>query len=310
MSSRLKELRKRDKLQRRLRNGFLRNRNEVLRCKVKQLQRKLDQTRRAHTQGQANEELHEKLRVLEKEVAVLKCRPALFDPLRDPVHRLPAELQSIIQTEAVRCDKTLSNEDVRALLMLEPPPFPNNIQVPIELRPQYVKLLLQTNVVEVDSLRWRENAIAKYEAMTGINVWTSIRSLHLELYGSFLRHGNIETCAEYIGEQQAIVKKCANTQHFALVLKIDPWYCEPGDNDLLKSSGYQEALQAMTELKTMHIKLSKKDQSTRVFSEAEIELANNWGRDMVKKIREAIMQVAPDCQITDSPEIDWNGGNN
>lgn len=258
----------------------------------------------------ADNELHEKLRILETEIAVLKHRPALFDPLRDPINRLPAELQSIIQTEAIRCDKTISTEDLRALLMLAPPPLPNNIQVPLELRPQYVKAFLQTNVVGVESLKVSKNQIAKYEVLTGINVWASVRALHLTIYPPLLQQGQVPSFVEVIEEEQAVIKQCMNTQHFALTFIYNPFHCGQGDVDLLRSSGYQEALQALSKLKRMHVGLIKDDCGLGPYTEDINEGANQWGRAMVKKIREAIVQTAPDCQITNSPEIEVNGGNN
>ena len=305
MTLQTRKLERRTELQLRLRNGFLRNRNQVLHCKVKRLQRKLDE---AHLD---TEKLEKEKKLHLSQVAVLHRRPPQFDPLSIPIMRLPVELRSIIQSEALHLNSPARVKDLKALLLMASPPLARKLEVPLQFRPQYVQTFLRTNAVDVDDLVSMEFSISRYERETGVNFWMNVRSLHLQLFSWQVQSANLRSRRARKARRtarQAIFQRCSNIKHLTIDLKIQLDSIQDVAQGTLKASGYQSTLETLCKLKTLHIAKTECDWEFDAvpMSASNVRLAKAACKSLVSAMKKAVLHTNPGCHVTEGPDPDWN----
>ena len=222
-------------------------------------------------------------------------RPALHDPLVDPIRRLPQELQDMVQAEALHLDHPVKLSDIQPFLESQRPPAAG-IDLPFELRPRYLKAFLHSNTVDVDSLWYSRHASREYGLATGhtVTMKDSIRSLHLNVVSSDL-------FSSFRMEKKAlsIMKRCTKTEHLELSFTVRPvdymfWHSRPSEPE---EDQYFNAITALPKLKTINITTDADQHDWGM--RGLLDPTRAWFDVILARWKKAIMQSCPVCKITE-----------
>ena len=280
-------------------NRELRNENSQLHDECVQFYSECSQLRFENDDLRAeNTQLKASTRRAEIENRVLKSRDLHFDPLFDPIRHLPAELQQMIQVEALKLGRPTSSEDLSPFITFNAPYFPNKIQMPLHLRPRYFKTFLRSNTVDVEALVTNRQVIREYSrnaAHTG-TLRDCIRSLRLNLYVEDLFRPECHLVTSKI----SMLKRCTQVEHlevcFVLFLEnVMGIFQSPAQ---FHDSEYLEIIKTLRKLGKVELQITAgAEKRWRYLPATFAEDGDQWLDKIEVFLKAAALESSPTCKV-------------
>ena len=241
-----------------------------------------------------------KLKKVAIENKILRQRPVIFDPILSPVARLPAELQCMVQAQALKVDRPINEQLLDSFLLTTPPTF-NGIKLPYEARPNHLKTLLRANTVTLTALAVYQKRLSQTMKKCGASFEKDVVSVHWML-DTKIPTGRKKTAhAQRCKRERVILKQCTGIKHLIVELDVDSSTVGTRNaKETLKASGYEDLLLIPRNLKTLRIVANKEGQLN---GPDQIGYVQRWAMDMVAAIGDVVLQGNPQCKAHAKGEV-------
>lgn len=251
------------------------------------------------------DELKTQLRQARKELAVLKKRPPIIDPLREPLKGLPNEIKDMIRIEVLRMTRPVGYFDLAAFFK-STPIIADNVQVAHLLRRQYAPLFLKGNTIDANDIYlldlclsnptyWYNEDRTGHGYVRAAKVTVSLTDYEDSSDGE---DSNLDQMLP-LKTPFTKLRSLKNMQHLDVILMLDRWQAIHSRKDaevaVTEVEGI-ETFQRLSELKT--IKVCPHAEVEEASTEDEVLAKQQWLEKAASALLQRFNEVCPTCHIT------------